>query len=239
MSSDSNRGQDKKINGEDVARDLDDLAHALRSPLTALQGGLELLDETDGATLSPPARRSLNVAMSASRRLSTLIDDTLDVARARAGQLDLTLSVAPARSLVDTAITNYRTAGANDSVEIDIDCTDVEVVADDERIPVVIGRLIEFVAGRAGTVRIEVSREGADARFHLSAPDAGDAPPGRPDRKNLSRAETLAIAMCRAVVELHGRTISVDYPSADDRSEGGSGSVANGRAVSFTLPTAD
>jgi uncharacterized phage infection (PIP) family protein YhgE len=41
----------------DIERELDDLAHALRSPLTALRGGLDLLNDSSQDGLNDVSRR--------------------------------------------------------------------------------------------------------------------------------------------------------------------------------------
>lgn len=68
-------------------RDLDDyraelintVAHELRSPLTAVMGNLEMAGFED--QLSAPGRRSVEAALRGARRIETVIDDLLTVAR--------------------------------------------------------------------------------------------------------------------------------------------------------------
>ena len=55
------------------------VAHELRSPLTAVMGNLEMAEFDD--QLPEPARRSVEAALRGARRIDTVIDDLLTVAR--------------------------------------------------------------------------------------------------------------------------------------------------------------
>lgn len=216
----------------DVERELDDLAHALRSPLTALQGGLDLLNDTAREGLDDIPRRGLDLALSATRRLTTLIDDTLLLARHRAGRLELILKIEPARSIVDEALRTYRTQNPRSNLGVDIDCPDLEVVADTERVAAVICRLIALAAPANGHVQITVSRQGSAAAFELT----GDATASM----KRSRGTETTLSACRAVIEDHGGMFSIEpadstYPA----SQGAGTGVISMPVARFTLPIPD
>jgi two-component system sensor histidine kinase KdpD len=64
------------------------VSHELRAPLTALNGGLEVaLQSAD--SLPPTARRTLEVMMDESARLTQFVQTILDVSRLEAGRLTL------------------------------------------------------------------------------------------------------------------------------------------------------
>jgi signal transduction histidine kinase len=65
------------------------VSHELRSPLTNLSGGIELI-AADAATLPASSQRTLNIIGAESMRLRTLVESILDVSRLEAGHLHLT-----------------------------------------------------------------------------------------------------------------------------------------------------
>ncbi len=216
----------------DVERELDDLAHALRSPLTALQGGLDLLNDTAREGLDDIPRRGLDLALSATRRLTTLIDDTLLLARHRAGRLELVLEVGPARAVIDDALRIYRSQNPQSKLEVDVNCPDLDIVADPEKVATVICRLIILAASPNGNVQISVSAQEDTAVFEL----IGDTTAVT----RRSRGTETTVSACRVVIEEHGGTLSIRprRDPHDPREPGSSGADGISPAVArFTLPT--
>ncbi|MBM4422051.1 MAG: HAMP domain-containing histidine kinase [Chloroflexi bacterium] len=79
------------------------VSHELRAPLTALNGGLELaLQQTD--SLPPAARRTLEVMMHESDRLTRFVQTILDLSRMEAGKLILTFGPVAAMPLLQHAV---------------------------------------------------------------------------------------------------------------------------------------
>lgn len=79
------------------------VSHELRAPLTALNGGLELaLQQTD--SLPPAARRTLEVMMYESDRLTRFVQTILDLSRMEAGKLSLTFGPVAALPLLQHAV---------------------------------------------------------------------------------------------------------------------------------------
>ena len=205
----------------DIERELDDLAHALRSPLTALRGGLELVNEFGRDGLDDVAVQGLDVAISATRRLTALIDATLLLTRFRTGQLELVLSVEPATEVVRDTLQFYRNQRSSLEQEAEVDAADVEVVADVELLAGVFGRLIELTVEPTGRLGISAHGFNKEVAFKVST----DAPlKARPNR-----ASDTVIAAARAVIEQHHGTLTIN----------GSDPTNAGPVFSFTLPQAD
>ena len=79
------------------------VSHELRAPLTALNGGLELaLQQTD--SLPPDARRTLEVMIHESDRLTRFVQTILDLSRMEAGKLTLTFGPVAALPLLQHAV---------------------------------------------------------------------------------------------------------------------------------------
>jgi diguanylate cyclase (GGDEF)-like protein len=95
----------------DVERAKDDLiatmSHELRTPLAALQSALDLAIDLHGPALPPDALRYVSTARDSSDRLRALLDDVLDLAKQRAGELAVrraTIDIAPVLEQVTEAL---------------------------------------------------------------------------------------------------------------------------------------
>jgi PAS domain S-box-containing protein len=78
---------------ESANRDLESfsysVSHDLRAPVRAINGFVHLLEEADGARLSPEGRRLLGVIAANSRRMAVLVDDLLRLSGAGRSALNL------------------------------------------------------------------------------------------------------------------------------------------------------
>ena len=79
------------------------VSHDLRAPLTTLHGGLELaLQHVD--QMPPEARRTLEIMRSESERLTTFVQDILDISRLDAGRLPIVLGPVTLRPLLERSL---------------------------------------------------------------------------------------------------------------------------------------
>lgn len=180
-----------------------------------------MLDEFGRDGLNEGASRGLDVAISATRRLTALIDDTLLLTRYRAGDLELVLNVESAAEVVGEVLQKYTGQRGSPDQEIEGTAADVDVVVDVDMTASVIGRLIELTVEPTSKVAI-VTQVLDDA---VSFEVATDAPV---EVQRVRTGET-AIAAARAVIELHNGalTLSEDGPAKP------------GSVFIFTLPKAD
>jgi signal transduction histidine kinase len=190
------------------------LAHDVRSPLTSVQGVLDLL-KTD--TLDAEERRRFTeAALRQTARITRLASGLLDAERVERGRLRLDLAEVPLRKAVESAV-DYVGAG---HVRVDID-DGVRVEADPERLEQIIINLTSN-ALRHGDPPIVVAAEVEGPTVRLAVRDHG---PGIPeaDRRRLfepfsaadrSRESTeLGLWIVRRLVEAHGGTVT--YEPAD------------------------
>ncbi len=79
------------------------VSHELRSPLTSIRGGLQLVLSETGATLDADARALLLGALNSSERLIRITNDILDMSKLEAGRVELRKSACRVDQLVTTA----------------------------------------------------------------------------------------------------------------------------------------
>lgn len=79
------------------------VSHELRAPLTTLHGGLELaLQRPDH--MPPEARRILEIMRAESERLTTFVQDILDLSRLDAGRLAIVVGPVALRPMLERSI---------------------------------------------------------------------------------------------------------------------------------------
>jgi len=209
------------------------LSHDLRTPLTALIG------LADSMTVSQPplARSQLEVAEAIreeSSRLSTLVNNLLDMARLQAGEVHFHLEWQHIEEVIGSALRATNLGGRKiiTSVPHDLPLVQFDAVL----IERVLCNLLENAAKYTpenSTVKIGASL--GDGELEVSVADNGPGiPPGKEKEifEKFMRGSTesaipgvgLGLAICRSIVEAHGGKIW-----AEQVAEGGARFV-------FTLP---
>jgi two-component system sensor histidine kinase BaeS len=191
-----------------------DLAHELRTPLAALQAGLEEL--RDGLVDPDPVR--LAALHEQSLRLGRVVDDLAALSAAEAASLSLQPRTIDLGALAAEAVVLAAPAAQVAGIELRTDTQEVLVHADADRLHQVVGNLLGNAvrycrAGDAVTVRVR--RRGADAELVVD-----DTGPGIPpedlshvfDRLWRGRADTegsgIGLAVVRELVSAHGGTVT-------------------------------
>lgn len=216
-----------------------DASHEMRTPIAALKGMLELLD--DGAKNVPEVRDDfIHTMQREADRLGRLVADLLTLARLEAGSIELKLAPVYVADLTNAVCQVMCTLASQAGVTIAFEVPEeaLRVHADRDRIVQV---LLSFVdnalkhspAGSRVTLHAEVLGD----RVRMSVADEG---PGieaeavtrvferfyRADSARGGAGTGLGLAIAKEIVEAHGSTIEVE-------SEPGAGT-----RFSFSLPLA-
>ena len=210
------------------------IVHDLRTPLTAVIVGVEML-EKHGA-LNESQREMMTIATSGGKTLLGMINDLLDVEKMESGADTLHYEELSAAALVAGALAQVATlAEMQGTVLVTEVAAGLPLFTGDANklsrtIVNLVANAIKFTG--AGTVTISVSQQPESLRFAVR--DTGPGIPaeafgrifekfGQLDGKN-KVGTGLGLAFCRLAVEAHGGSIAVE-------STPGAGST-----FSFTLP---
>jgi signal transduction histidine kinase len=202
------------------------MSHELKTPLNAIIGFGELLEEGEaGSTLSPKQREFIGHMVSSGKHLVTLMNDILDLSRIEAGRIDLRRESVAVSAVLDAARETVRPLAMKREIALDAEfppgLPSLEV--DPVRITQVLYNLlsngIKFTP-KGGRVRLRAAVEGqslliavedtgigisaADQKrlfreFERIEPAAGPRPEGT----------GLGLALVKRLVELHGGSVRV------------------------------
>ncbi|HVS29868.1 MAG TPA: CHASE domain-containing protein [Thermoanaerobaculia bacterium] len=214
------------------------LSHELRTPMTAIMGWSQLLDEP----LDPESQKTaIDSIQKSARSQAQLIDDLLDVSRITSGKMRIEPRPIDLNAVVSAAVSAVAPAAEAKSVtlQVEVPAAAVRVYGDANRLQQVLWNLISNAAKFTpieGSVRVELRVDGNEA--HLAVTDTGEGidPAFLPhvfERFRQADSSTtrpyaglgLGLAIVRHLVELHGGTV-------DAASEG----IGRGSQFTVRLP---
>jgi signal transduction histidine kinase/ActR/RegA family two-component response regulator len=162
---------------------LANMSHEIRTPLNGILGMLQAIEDT---LLSPEQQRLLSMAVTASGRLTQLLNDILDLSRVESGKLPVTAAPFAPRELVAAIDDLFRVAAEKKGLSLDCRLEEglpETLVGDEARIRQIlfnlVGNAIKFT-GRGGvTVSIAaLHRRERSLRLLCTVSDTGTGIPG-------------------------------------------------------------
>ncbi len=202
------------------------VSHELRTPLTSIVGYVDLLTEGAAGEQNPETARLLNVVSRNGNRLARLVADILDLSRIDSAQFDLEPSEVEVPALISESTESLAADLKTKNQEISVKVKDGVQSAFVDRVR--LGQILTNLLSNAhrytpegGRIAVEVSTSDRDLVIKVSDNGVGIS---REDQlrvferfarvgKNSARPEGstgLGLAITKALVELHGGTISVD-----------------------------
>ena len=199
------------------------LSHELKTPLTVLREGAELLHDEVGGPLSSSQRRVVTIMKDNSIKLQRLIEELLDYQRA----LHAAASLVPRNLALDALVREV--AGSHElaaqakgqRLELELECVNVD--ADPEKLRSVVDNLIgNAVKFTPAGGRVSVLARSAGDEALIDVIDSGPGVPaeerdsifdsffrGRAKASARIEGSGLGLAIAREFVEAHGGKLSV------------------------------
>ncbi|MGQ9524331.1 MAG: sensor histidine kinase [Armatimonadota bacterium] len=209
---------------ESRRRFLADVSHEMRTPVAGIKGTAEVLKS--GAADDPTARdRFLSALVREADRLSSLLDNLLELERIDAGQLSLRLEPVHLRSLAEEVAEDLGHRASEKNLVLTVDVPDhLYISADVAKIERVLLNLLDNAikyTEQGGRVSVSAQPEGNRVRISVVDTGIGIPPEDLPhvfDRfyrvdKARSRrmgGSGLGLAIVREIVEAHGGSVSVE-----------------------------
>lgn len=203
------------------------ITHELRTPLTAIQAYAETLNQ-DFFDDEETRKKCFDVILTESRRLSSLVEDILSVARIEAGAAKLNRAPLDVGESLRAAALAFQAIADNKHIELILEldaCEDSYVSGDREKLHRVWANLISNAikytpSGGLVTIRA-FTRRGTTVVVEVSDTGIGIPPDHRerifakfyriPDSRVEQQPGTgLGLSIAREIVRMHGGTIRVD-----------------------------
>ena len=224
---------------------LSTVSHELRTPLTSIKGSLDLVN--CGALGDVPEKMQgvLEIATKNSERLSSLIDDVLDLQKIEAGEMEYHFDVLDARALVEDAVsTNVGYANAHKVILVQdgVGGDPILIEGDENRLMQVMANMISNAAKfsfEEGVVHVGCERVNGAVRIYVR--DEGRGIPDGAEEKVFDRfsqldssdkrsasGSGLGMNISKEIVEYHngriayestlgeGTTFFVEFPEVVD-----------------------
>ncbi|HUJ86879.1 MAG TPA: ATP-binding protein [Burkholderiales bacterium] len=204
-------------------RFLRNVSHELKTPLTALREGAELLNDQVAGPLAPPQQQVVAIMRDNSLKLQRLIEGLLDYQRALHAAASLDLQPVALDALVRDAARAHQLAARAKRQRVALDLQPVMVRADPEKLRSIVdnllGNAVKFTP-EGGSISV-VAREESGAAT-LEVIDSGPGVPaeeresvfdsffrGRAKASGRIEGSGLGLAIVREFVEAHGGRIAV------------------------------
>jgi two-component system sensor histidine kinase GlrK len=203
------------------------LSHELKTPLTALREGAELLSDQVGGPLSPPQRQVVTIMRDNSVKLQRLIEDLLDYQRALHAAASLEPRPIALDVLVRDVARSHELAMRAKAQALALNLDKVTVEADPEKLRSILdnllGNAVKFTPG-GGTISVAAHVVGGEggAEAVIDVVDSGPGVPaeerdaifnsffrGRAKASGRIEGSGLGLAIAREFAEAHGGRISV------------------------------
>lgn len=233
------------------------VSHELRTPLTSIIGFAKIIRKRLDRSVIPNVTdnhddivpilhkmaENLSVVISEGDRLTTLINDLLDMARLEAGHMEYYIARLNAEMLITRATDAVSGLMEHNGVELRVDLADnlPEIAGDSDRLLQVIINLLSNAVKYADGKPVKLKAEKKGTMLRIAVRDYG---PGIPEHMRESvfdkfitqnhQAESsknmkgtgLGLAICRHIVEAHGGSIDLRQPDS------------GGSEFYFTIPAA-
>ncbi|MGQ0651319.1 MAG: ATP-binding protein [Betaproteobacteria bacterium] len=203
------------------------VSHELKTPLTALREGAELLHDQVAGPLAPTQKQVVGIMRDNSVKLQRLIEELLDYQRALHAAASLEVKPVMLDELVRDAASAHELAAQAKGVTLSLDASSAMLEADPEKLRSIIDNLISNAVKftpAGGTVAVRARALAGEAVIEVM--DTGPGVPaeeresifnlffrGRPSENASSgrsgKGSGLGLAIARELVEAHGGHITV------------------------------
>jgi PAS domain S-box-containing protein len=212
------------------------VTHDIRSPLNAVMSFEELLGAGALGELSERGQRLLKLSKQSNLTINMLINDLLDIEKIRDGKLTLEKTHFKIGECLERSVETLAVWADSEKIQVQVESSNDTVHADQHRIQQVVTNLLSNAIKFSGGGKSVLVRSLVNGPWlTVEVIDEGPGIPedelntvferfGQGKSKKEHLGSGLGLSICKALVELHGGTISVQS------------TVGKGTTISFKVP---
>ncbi len=200
------------------------ISHELKTPLTALREGAELLNDQVAGPLVPAQKQVVSIMRDNSIKLQRLIEELLDYQRALHAAASLEVKPVVLDALVAEAAKGHELAAQSKGLRLVIDSQSAMVEADPEKLRSIIDNLVSNAVKftpPGGNITVKARAQAGEAVIEVLDSGPGLPPEERESIFNLFfrgrgkgdsgriKGSGLGLAIARELAEAHGGQIAV------------------------------
>jgi two-component system sensor histidine kinase GlrK len=223
---------------EQKTRFLRHVSHELKTPLTALREGSELLADGAAGPVTAAQREIVAILQSNSTQLQRLIEDLLNYQREVALEGQLATTRVDLAGVARAVIETHKLDAARRAVTIALHALPAVAMADEEKLRIVVDNLVSNAikfSHEGDTITVQARRLSTDLEIGVEDTGQGIAPEDLPKlfgkfeqagakATKGEKGTGLGLAIAKKLVELHGGRIAV------------TSELGKGSRFAFTLP---
>jgi two-component system sensor histidine kinase GlrK len=208
---------------EQKNRFLRQVSHELKTPLTAVREGAELLNEEVGGKLSPAQLEIAEIIRHNSIELQKLIEDLLAYGASQFHKTALAIGPVSTRDLFRRVADDQKLALRAKGVRLEMDIADVTIAADAEKLRVTLDNLVSNAirfSPQGGTVFATARANGASINLEIADQGPGIAPEdrkrvfdpfyqGRKSAEGRIQGTGVGLSVVKEYVQAHGGSVEV------------------------------
>jgi two-component system sensor histidine kinase GlrK len=199
------------------------VSHELKTPLTALREGAELLHDEVAGPLAPPQVQVVSIMRDNSVKLQRLIEELLDYQRALHAAASLEVRLIELDDLVREAARPHELAAQAKGLRLTIEAQSAALEADPQKLRSIVDNLISNAVKftpPGGTIAVRARALAGEAVIEVMDSGPGVPPEeresifnlffrGRTKSESSVKGSGLGLAIARELVEAHGGQIAV------------------------------
>lgn len=227
---------------EQKRRFLRQVSHELKTPLTAVREGAELLSDEVVGKLSPAQREVADILRHQSVKLQKLIEDLLHYSASRHHGVTLSLARVDVPQLIARVAHDQKLALHARDLKLDVNAEAVSVMGDFEKLRGMLDNLISNAirfSPQGGTIEVCATRRGDELDLSVSDQGPGIAPDdrayvfepfyqGRAAASSLVKGTGIGLSIVKDHAEAHGGRVEIE--------DGNTGGAAPGARLRVRLP---